>query len=115
LAETEIKISQCHIRLEKKRSEQDEKEKKRLVQAREDYETWLLKERDGESWVRIAQNRLARLGISKDHSFEVNEALKSAARRAHERVEREHPGSSDHKPEPLHLEGYCPNCGYPWL
>jgi hypothetical protein len=115
LAETEIKISQCQTRLEEERSEQDEKEKERLEQACEDCETWLLKEREGQSWVRIVKKRLEQIGISRDHSYEVNEAVKSAVRRAHERVEREHPGSGRYEPEPLQLDGYCSNCGYPWL
>lgn len=105
LAVVEIEVSQC----------EDQEEKERLEQLREDYKTWMLKERDGQSWAKIAQNRIEQLGIPKYQAYLVSEAFEGVARRAHMRVEIKHPGSSYYEPEPLHLEGYCPNCGYPWL
>ena len=105
LAEVETQISQCKVQAEKER----------LEQLREDYKIWLLKEREGRSWAKIVQIRMEELGIPGDYSYGEIEALKSAARRAYERVERKHPGSALYEPEPLNLEGCCPNCGYPWF
>ena len=104
-AELETEISKCR----------KEREKKSLEQTREDYNTWMLKERDGQSWSKIAQSRIEQMGIPKQQSYGVSEAFKAQARRAWDRVERSHPGSSLYKPVPLDLENSCPHCGYPWL
>ena len=71
-AELETEISKCR----------KEREKKSLEQTREDYNTWMLKERDGQSWSKIAQSRIEQMGIPKQQSYGVSEAFKAQARRA---------------------------------
>lgn len=105
LAELDREVSECS----------DEEEKQSLETKRDDYNMWMLKERDGQSWNEIAQNRIEQLGIPKQESYRVSEALRMHARRSYERVERNHPGSRRYEPEPIRLENFCPNCGYPTL
>lgn len=93
----------------------DEEQQKSLERRRDDLVTWMQKEYESQSWSQIASNQMNRLGIRQFSADVVREAFESQARRAHGRVERSHPGSSLYKPEPIDLEAYCPNCGYPWL
>jgi hypothetical protein len=110
LAETEILISRCEVKTKKGRAE-----KERLEQLRWDCETWMLKVRHGQSWAEIVQTRAKQLHIPDYQLPDVGEAMELRARRACERVDREHPGSDGYAPEPLAFESYCPNCGYPGI
>jgi hypothetical protein len=105
MVELEREISECA----------NEREKESLEQKLEDYRTWMLKECDDLSWSKIAQNRIEQVGIPEQRSYEVSEAFEMQARRAYERVERNHLGSRLYKPELGSPENACPNCGYPWL
>ncbi len=63
-----------------------------------DYAVWLLKERDGLSWHRIAHRFFPAATEEEIETFE------SRVRRTYDRVERNHPGSKNFKPRPLSEE-----------